>query len=158
MMIEDIMKINKLIRGDKNEKGQSMIELALSLIVLLILISGIVDIGRIAFYYIAMRDSAQEGASYGSIFPHECDEIVDRVLAGAVDSSRVQVSVKINGNSCSSSCSSIVSAGHLIEVTVTDPNFPITMPLLGAFIGSQSINLETTIQDQVIRVPICNNP
>lgn len=152
------MKINKLIRGDKNEKGQSMIELALSLIVLLILISGIVDIGRIAFYYIAMRDSAQEGASYGSIFPHECDEIVDRVLAGAVDSSRVQVSVKINGNSCSSSCSSIVSAGHLIEVTVTDPNFPITMPLLGAFIGSQSINLETTIQDQVIRVPICNNP
>lgn len=152
------MEKNKSTSGDKKEKGQSMIELAVSLIVLLILISGIVDIGRIAFYYIAMRDSAQEGASYGSIFPHECDEIVDRVLAGAVDSSRVEVDVKINGNTCSIDCSFIVSAGDLIEVTVTDPNFPITMPLLGAFIGSQSINLETTIQDQVIRVPICNNP
>jgi hypothetical protein len=29
------------------------------------------------------------------------------------------------------------------------------MPLLGAIIGSQSISLETSIQDQVIRVPLC---
>lgn len=142
----------------KREEGQSMLELAVSLIVLLVLISGIVDIGRIAFYYIAMRDSAQEGASYGSIFPHECDEIVKRVNAGAVDTSRVEVIVEINGNTCSDSCSFIVSAGDLIQVTVKDPDFPITMPLLGTFIGSQSINLETTIQGQVIRVPICNNP
>ena len=138
-----------------NEKGQSMIELAVSLVILLILISGIVDLGRVAFYYIAMRDSAQEGASYGSIFPRDCDEIIKRVKAGAVDSSRVQVTVEINGNICSNQCSFIVNTGDIVKVTVKDPNFPITMPLLGAFIGSQSISLETTIQDNVIRVPLC---
>lgn len=138
-----------------NEKGQSMIELAVSLVILLILISGIVDLGRITFYYIAMRDSAQEGASYGSIFPRDCDEIIKRVTTGAVDTSRVQVTVEINGNTCSKQCSFIVNTGDIIKVTVKDPNFPITMPLLGAFIGGQSISLETTIQDKVIRIPVC---
>jgi Flp pilus assembly protein TadG len=152
------MKIRLFQKRVKREEGQSMLELAVSLIVLLILVAGIVDIGRIAFYYIALRDSAQEGASYGSIFPQECDEIEKRVTAGAVDSTRVEVTVEINGNPCSACGSLSVNAGDLIQVTVRDPNFPITMPLLGAFIGSQSINLETTIQDQVIRVPICNNP
>jgi Flp pilus assembly protein TadG len=140
------------------EKGQSMVELAVSLIILLILISGIVDLGRVAFYYIAMRDSAQEGASYGSIFPHNCSEIEERVKAGAVDSSRVQVVITINNVACSEECSSTnVKNGDIVKVTVKDPNFPITMPFLGVFIGKQSISLETTIQDQVVRVPKCNN-
>jgi hypothetical protein len=143
-------------KWSKNEKGQSMIELAISLIILLILISGIVDFGRVAFYYIAMRDSAQEGASYGSIFPRECNKIIDRVKAGAVDESRVQVTVEINGISCSEECSFTVNTGDIVKVTVKDPSFPITMPLLGAFIGSQTISLETTIQDKVIRIPICD--
>jgi Flp pilus assembly protein TadG len=148
------MKIfnNKL---SKKEKGQSMVELAISLVVLLILISGIVDFGRVAFYYIAMRDSAQEGASYGSIFPRDCDEIVNRVKSGAVDESRVQVTVEINGSACSTSCAFTVNTGNSVKVTVKDPSFPITMPLLGAFIGGQTISLETTIQEKVIRIPIC---
>jgi hypothetical protein len=149
--------MNKQMKKTKKdlEKGQSMVELAVSLVILLILISGVVDFGRIAFYYIAMRDSAQEGASYGSIFPNACDEIIDRVTAGAVDSSRVQVTVEINGIACSEDCSINVNNGDIVKVTVKDPEFPITMPLLGAIIGSQSISLETSIQDQVIRVPLC---
>ena len=143
------------IRLSNNEKGQSMVELAISLVILLILISGIVDFGRIAFYYIAMRDSAQEGASYGSIFPRECDEIVKRVSSGAVDASRVQVTIEINGKTCSKECSFTVNTGDNVKVTVKDPSFPITMPLLGAFIGSQTISLETTIEDKVIRIPKC---
>lgn len=141
------------------ESGQSLVELAVSLIILLILLAGIVDLGRIAFYYIAMRDAAQEGASYGSIFPHDCTEIVNRVKAGAVDSSRIEVTVNVNGSPCQvcqndSNVNCSVYVGNKIEVIVADENFPITMPLIGAFIGQQ-ISLETSIEDNVIRIPEC---
>jgi len=136
------------------ESGQSMVELAVSIVVLLILLAGVVDIGRIAFYYIAMRDAAQEGASYGSIFPNECEEIVKRVEAGSVDSSRIQVDLKISGEVCEP-CAHIYIPGEPIEVTITDPNFPITMPILGTFLGRQSIVLETTIKNSIVLVPDC---
>jgi len=144
----------KKIYYKKNESGQSMVELAVSIIVLLILLAGVVDIGRIAFYYIAMRDAAQEGASYGSIFPNNCEEIIKRVKAGAVDSSRIQVDLKIDGNICKP-CSYVYYEGRPIEITVTDPDFPITMPLLGMYLGRQSITLETTIKNSIVLVPDC---
>lgn len=146
---------NKRIKHNLNsEKGQSLLELAVSLIILLILLSGVVDFGRVAFYYLAMRDAAQEGASYASIFPNNCEEIVDRVIAGSVDTNRISVDLEINGAACGT-CPTNYDAGQLVEITVSDPDFPITMPLLGAFLGKQSISLETTIYDNIVRVPLC---
>ena len=46
-----------------------MIELALSFVVLLLLLMGVVDLGRAYFAFMSMRDAAQEGAAYGSIYP-----------------------------------------------------------------------------------------
>ncbi|MBW6474569.1 MAG: hypothetical protein K0B14_15690, partial [Anaerolineaceae bacterium] len=70
---------------------------------------------------------------------------------------RIQVTVEINDTACTLDeyCSLDVNNGDIVKVTVKDPNFPITMPFLGVFIGKQTINLETTIQDQIIRVPKC---
>jgi len=150
------MKKLKLLK--KNEKGQSMIELAVSFVILLILLSGIVDIGRIAFYYIALRDSAQEGASYGSIFPFNCDEIENRVNAGVADSTGVNVTVKMNDNFCPVVCPNDpntvcpVKVGDEIEVIVEDNNFSFIMPIL----FGQTLNLKTSISDNIIRVPECN--
>jgi len=141
----------------KKESGQSMVELAVSILVLLILLAGVVDLGRIAFYYIAMRDAAQEGASYASIFPNDCSEIIDRVNAGAVDTTRIIVDLTINGSACEI-CPTKYSPTQEIIITVRDPAFPITMPLLGTYLGSQSISLETTIQDVIVRVPECDEP
>lgn len=144
-----------IFKTNESENGQSMLELAVSIVVLLILLAGIVDLGRVAFYYIAMRDAAQEGASYGSIFPNNCQEIIDRVEAGAVDSSRINVDLKIYGEVCKA-CPHEYFPGDPIEITISDPAFPITMPLLGTFLGSQTISLETKIQNSVIVVPDCN--
>ncbi len=148
------MKTIKIIRLSQSEEGQSLIELALSLVVLLILLAGVVDFGRLAFYYIAMRDSAQEGASYGSIFPNDCDEIINRVEAGAVDTNRINVTLTINGDVCKP-CKHKYIPGEIIEITVNDPNFPLTMPFIGVFIGKNEISLETTIKDNIVRVPVC---
>lgn len=163
-----IKKIKKL-KKIKNETGQSMVELAVSLIVLLILLAGVVDVGRIAFYYIAMRDTAQEAASYASIFPNNNYEIIERAKAGTVDQSRITVVLRFLDEGvltyeCESAdlvCSSYldsspinqVDVGDSVQITVTDSAFPITMPFIGIYLGRQSIQLETTVEDTVVRVP-----
>ena len=51
------------------EKGQSLVEMAIMMVVLLTILSGVVDLGRVYFTYLALQHAAGEGATYGSMFP-----------------------------------------------------------------------------------------
>jgi len=55
----------------KSASGQSLVELAVSLVILLYLLAGAAEFGIIFFQYVQLRDAAQEGALYGSIHPTE---------------------------------------------------------------------------------------
>ena len=48
------------------ERGQSLVELAFVLPLLLLLLVGIIEIGRFAFYSILVANAARAGAQYGS--------------------------------------------------------------------------------------------
>jgi len=145
----------------KNEKGQSLVELAISLVVLLVILAGIIDLGRVIFVFIAMRDAAEEGAVYGSIAPADCAGITTHVtdvlnhqniLSSAGD---ITVTTTINGKACASASEATDKCtGKPVEVSVRRDNFPITMPFLGAIIGRQSIDLETHIENTII-TPKC---
>jgi Flp pilus assembly protein TadG len=52
--------------GRSNQKGQAMIELALLLPLILAMLIGIIEIGRLAYYYIEVSDAARAGAQYAS--------------------------------------------------------------------------------------------
>ena len=62
----------KRIRRD--ERGQALIELALSLVLLLLLVAGVVDFGRLFNNYIIITNASREGARYASHFPLVDDE------------------------------------------------------------------------------------
>src|SRR6266536_2216413 len=49
------------------ERGQSLVELSISLLVLLYLLSGAVEFGLAFFQFVQLRDAAQEGALFGSM-------------------------------------------------------------------------------------------
>ncbi len=53
-------------------------------------------------FNLAMRDAAQEGASYATAFPDSCNEIIDRVYANLynADPNVVLVNVLIDGEQC----------------------------------------------------------
>lgn len=51
------------------ERGQSFVELAVSLVFLLTLLSFIVEAGRMAYIYVALHEAAEEGAVYASFCP-----------------------------------------------------------------------------------------
>lgn len=57
----------------KSERGQSLVELAISLVIILFLLAGAVEFGIALFQFIQLRDAAQEGALYGSICPWDPD-------------------------------------------------------------------------------------
>ena len=139
----------------KSERGQSLTELAVIVVIMIIILAGVVDLGGVIFQYLAMRDAAQEGASYATAFPDSCNEIIDRVYASLynADPNVVLVNVLIDGEQCVEASASNACAGNEVEVIVRHPNYPITMPSLGTFIGSQSINLETSVRDSILRPP-----
>jgi len=136
-----------------HQEGQSLVEFAFGLVLLLILLVGIVDLGRALFTYMALRDAAQEGALYASIYPTATADIERRVeensnlLKSLMDdpAANVEVQVSIYGAACT---------GNSVTVRVIYHNFPITMPFLGSILGKQNIPISATVTDTILS-PAC---
>jgi TadE-like protein len=52
------------------EKGQSLVEFSLGLVVLLLVLCGLLDLGRVYFTFVALEDGAGEAALYLSLHPN----------------------------------------------------------------------------------------
>ena len=169
------------LRPRKAPRGQSLVELAISLTVIVLLLAGAVTFGMAFFSYVAMRDAAQEGALYGSFNPYidingndEYDltpspepvndiGIRERIRDSSTspidfsDTTAVPdgyiTAVAVTGQACEGSVSSVPNA---ILVTV-QYDFPVFMPFVGAIIGGQTIHLRATVTDTILE-PRCPSP
>lgn len=65
---------------DQGSAGQSIVELALTMPLLLLVMLGTIDVGRVFLDYIEMRNAVVEGATYGTRHPFDSAGI-----AAAVD-------------------------------------------------------------------------
>jgi hypothetical protein len=150
-------KIQGVLFGKRSAKGQSLVELALVLLLMMLILSGVVDLGRAIFTKFAMQDAAEEGIIYGTSFPTDCDGIVKRVennLSNITLQGGMTVEVMIERNDGSyAACDVIpfaeVFAGKEIRVNVSK-DFDITMPLLGEFTG-QVIPLRVSTNGIILR-------
>ncbi len=157
------MQINAL--PNKQAAGQSLVEMALVLLIILLLLVGIVDLGRVLFYYQSMRDAVQEAAAYGSAFPQtvsegvylaNCQAIQERVVDNVPDITTADVAVTIDGRSCIAGSAAVIKAacsGRPIVVTAVKNGFPLIMPLIGQFVG-QAITLSATTTATIL-TPMC---
>lgn len=139
------------IRYREKEHGQSMVELALTITILMVLLAGTIDLGRAFFTWLALRDAAQEGASYGAIYPARLDLIRERVwdnLEQVVTNPRTEVDVIVGyiDHPC---------LGNTILVSVDYPDFPLTTPMLGTILGSQTIAIHATVNDAILKPMVC---
>ena len=179
---------------DKNQKarrenGQSLVEMALSMTLLLILLAGVVDLGRAFFTFIALRDAAQEGASYAAVYADangmeiltaddiddSCAAITNRTLVtsgiagsgesngpidleGLADAGEVTVLTQITAGGSTYNCASTppedICLGSAVSVRVSYTSFPMTMPFMGAIVGSQTIPLTAVVADSIL-TPAC---
>src|SRR5512134_3371043 len=87
----------------KSQKGQSLVELSISLVVLLYLLSGAVEFGLAFFQFVQLRDAAQEGALYGSMNPGDPSNIELRIRGASsspidlADTGLVTIDIQIDG-------------------------------------------------------------
>ena len=75
------MKVFRRHRSIHSERGQSMVEMALMMVILLTILSGVLDLGRGFFMFIAIQNSAAEGALYAAMNP-ACAHSTDAGLNG----------------------------------------------------------------------------
>jgi Flp pilus assembly protein TadG len=54
----------------RHQRGQSLVEMTVGFVVLIVLLSGLLDLGRLYFIYVALEDGAGEAALYLSINPN----------------------------------------------------------------------------------------
>ncbi|GAB4578396.1 MAG: hypothetical protein Fur0022_11310 [Anaerolineales bacterium] len=129
-------------QSSDKEKGQSLLEMAFATIILLLLLAGIVDLGRLFFTYIALRDAAQEGAAFAAICPpNSLDNkasISDRVKA----SSHFPVDLSSPNVFVNSSFSSSPTPGSPVLVIVYYNNFQFIMPFLNLVNGTLSASAQ----------------
>ena len=151
-------------KSSRKEQAQSMVEFGLSLLFLLTLLAGVVDIGRAYFTFVALRDAAQEGASFGAAFPTHCTQVRERVKnssnepidLGSLDDSDIHVLVQ--GVDCDTAVSlGLACTPNEIKVEVVLDDFQITMPFLGRILGTQYLTLKADVADTIISNP-CGGP
>lgn len=72
----------KFRRLQKDEKGQSIVELALILPIIIVILFGILEFGRIFHSYLVITHAAREGARVGAVGRPD-SEIVERIREAA---------------------------------------------------------------------------
>jgi Flp pilus assembly protein TadG len=156
--------IKRKRRLTQNERGQSLVELAITLPILILLLLGTLDFGMAIFSYSMLRDAAQEGAFYGSFNPSNVAEIENRarnisprakdaIFSSPVqlrDTNLIKVSVLALGKFCQGTEDGVANS---IQVNVSY-RYPILMPFIGRLIGSNTIPL-TGSATNVILQPQC---
>lgn len=149
------MKTKTQIKSRASEKGQSLVELSVSIVLMLTIVAGVVDLGRALYNFIELRDAAEEAVIYGSAFPTHCDQIAERALSGLNDPTGITVTVEMDGVECkSASAAHNACTGKEIRVSITNPAFPITMPFLGTILGRQTLPLQAQLSGTIMR-PAC---
>ncbi len=113
--------------------GQSLVEFGIGITILLILLAGILDLGRAYFTLLALQDAAAEGAVYGSTTPLDSSGIRARVRATSqwpVDFATFtdsQITVDLLGPAC---------AGNDLKLTVN-----LDFEMIAPFIGGRTLPL-----------------
>ncbi|HMJ38555.1 MAG TPA: TadE/TadG family type IV pilus assembly protein [Verrucomicrobiae bacterium] len=85
-----------LLRSSMRQRGQSLVEFALSSVVLLLLVGGLVDIGRAIYISEALSNAAREGARHGVWFdaPRQSHPyLYDAQIKAAVDAQLAAISL-----------------------------------------------------------------
>lgn len=148
------MKINR------SERGQSLVEFAISLVVILFLLAGAVEFGLALFQYIQLRDAAQEGAVYGSICPRDPAKIETRVrdhssspVDLSVTSGSEAVTVNVEGRDSTTATAknfNLLKPGDGIYVEVSF-NHRVFMPFGTLFTGgSNTIPIRASVTNTIL--------
>jgi Flp pilus assembly protein TadG len=131
------------MRQRQPQTGQSLLEFAIILPVLLIIAAGVLDVGRLYFAYVAVTDAASEGAAYAAAHPTS----ESYVIARARDASNLTADESEIEFLCPT-CPTVAS-GDPVTVTVTY-SFTLATPIVSAFVPGGAIPLRAVASEAIL--------
>ena len=155
------MRIPRILpRRRERTRGQSLVEFALVLPIMLLLLAGAIDLGRLFYAYVAVENAAKEGALFGARSPL-CDDGAN-INCGSPNNVvwHVQNEATNIGSQFATTVACRTPAGALVtpindcldgytyQVTVSYP-FRLITPILGSIVN-QTITLRSESQTTVI--------
>ena len=136
----------RLARGPR---GQTMVEFALALPLLILLLVGVFDFGRAIFAYNTINNAAREAARLAIVDQTFADIRAEAAAAAAglnIDPTTVQVDFRDSDTAAAGSCNDEVNTPTVvgcIAVVRVPYNFDAATPLIGALVGSIVLNGES---------------
>jgi len=120
-------------RGLSIPRGQSLVELALALPVILLILFGIIEFGRAFLIYSEVSNAAREGARLGMVRPEDIAAIVEaaRSKVTVIPADQMAITVTYNMEPI---------FGDLVVVTTTY-NLAMVTPLIADFVGPLQIEM-----------------
>jgi uncharacterized membrane protein len=129
------------------EEGVAAVEMALVMPILLLLVLGIIDVGRLVSTQVAVQDAAQEGALYAAFAPSSYSVVRDRVKTAADEFGLAANDIQVT---CPEG-----SDGDRIDVTV-GYDFDLLTPLVEQLFGD-TIRLTKTVKSEIYaEEPVCD--
>ncbi|MDQ3642625.1 MAG: pilus assembly protein [Actinomycetota bacterium] len=123
--------------------GQAMVEFALVLLPMLLLMFGLLDMGRLVFINNAVSEGAREGSRWGSVAGRSTDSsaIQTQILSvmTAVPDPEVTVTCERNG-SAPFSC----RTGDVLLITVSS-RVEMMIPIIGQIVGPMTVSATSRV-------------
>jgi Flp pilus assembly protein TadG len=129
----------------RRERGQGLVEFAIVLPILLIILSGVLDLGRLWYAYVAVTDAAAEGATYAAIDPSDGSGIYKRAeeASGGL--------VQIEPDAVTLACPTCPTPASGDQVTVTVAyTFTLATPFLHAMVPDGQLLLRAVANEAIL--------
>ena len=151
-------------------RGQALLEFALVLPIFLLIVFGIIDIGRYVYLTNAFNEGAREGARFGSVeqWSYSCPASVPlasqtrftcaaAVTVGRIAGAPAYVATPTvscygkGGDPTTAVSAAACRAGYLLQVTVATPTTPANQrfqfltPIIGQLLGSPVISGQASV-------------
>ena len=138
-----------------SQRGQSLVEVAITMVIMLVLLLSTFEFGYAFLYYITIKDAAEEGAIYGSLHPSSS---CNTTLTSWVHNSSFSPVINISDPSITTVAISRTGTtpGNTITVTVTH-RYSIITPLVSTVLGRNDIDLHASVTNTILtNVTTCN--
>ena len=130
------------MKRHKTQKGAAMVEIALSLLIMLLLTIGLFEMARGMWVYTTLSHAARQGARFAmvrgnaSASPATIASIEQRVKSQAIGLDPNNISVAVTWED-----SGTMQGGDFVQIRAT---YPLTMITGSAFFGHSVLNLGST--------------
>ena len=167
MSLSELFAVPRLAaRHGQDERGQSLVEVTLGFTIGILILGGLIDLGRAYFYTVALEDAAGEAALYLSVNPHceiasddddgtppagTCDDPNNaryralKATGGVIDPDDLSIVY----TTFESTVENPVGSGSIITVTVTY-QMELFLPIIPEIVNGGVIQLQEVASQPVV--------